>query len=613
MFFNSNLEKTTQNIKENITLAQVGLKQFSADLLKAIDPRVVMNDASAINEATANMTRTVLGQGREITNQIQTTIANAQVETLKFGATAQDNLELFSSINNQLQNSKFLTEDQVISMQRLKHIAGLTSDEMGKFVVGFDTIGFGIQDTINKVSELQKDARSYGLNVGQFMRSVGDNIKLLASYNFKGGVDGLSKMVAQAQSLRIDMSKTVSFAEGLMSPEKAIETAAGFQMLGGAVGDLGDPFKLLHMAQTDMAGLQDSLVDMAAGAVSFNEETGEFDIPVTQMYRLREAAKLAGYSYQEFSELALNSAKKTQKLDMLSGMNEIPEENKELLANLSQFDGGELKVKLPGQDDMVRVQDLTNEQISELEKFQKENQKSDKTLAIEANGYLKQIAGAQSSLKSIPAAEALKSGEFVDAVNEMVKNFSKISNRAQKFLRDDIKPSRGFDAVSKIEIPPLSDEQINKIFENMGNGFNKILTGVEDKLKDFDINELMKDTLSTLDEMDIFNPKTPQREIPTGSGSVKVESPAQRELPNPLPPAQREMPDSVVNSNVTGNNGNFNSGQISMVVTGDINLKLNDIPTNSVLTQEEFNNLLIRNPEAMSIIKSKLLDESQWT
>ena len=61
-----------------------------------------------------------------------------------------------------------------------------------------------------------------------------------------------------------------------------------------------------------------------------------------------------------------------------------------------------------------------------------------------------------------------------------------------------------------------------------------------------------------------------------------------------------------------GNNSNYNGGQISMVVTGDINLKLNDIPTNSVLTQEEFNNLLIRNPEAISIIKSKLLDESKW-
>ena len=160
----------------------------------------------------------------------------------------------------------------------------------------------------------------------------------------------------------------------------------------------------------------------------------------------------------------------------------------------------------------------------------------------------------------------------------------------------------------------------------MGNGFNKVLTRVEDELKNFDFNELMKDTLSTLGEIEIntdgiiniFNPKTPQREIPMGSGSVSVESPAQREIPTgsgsvPVePPAQREIPDSVVNSNVMGNNSNYNGGQISMVVTGDINLKLNDIPTNSVLTQEEFNNLLIRNPEAISIIKSKLLDESKW-
>ena len=56
---------------------------------------------------------------------------------------------------------------------------------------------------------------------------------------------------------------------------------------------------------------------MAEGAAVFNEETGEFDIPVTEMYRLREAAKLAGISYQDMTQTAFKAAERTKKLDML--------------------------------------------------------------------------------------------------------------------------------------------------------------------------------------------------------------------------------------------------------------------------------------------------------
>ena len=81
---------------------------------------------------------------------------------------------------------------------------------------------------------MQKQARDYGINVGKFMKDIGSNIKMLSSYNFKDGVEGFSRMVAKAQALRMDVSQTFSLSEKLLDPETAIETAAGFQMLGGA-------------------------------------------------------------------------------------------------------------------------------------------------------------------------------------------------------------------------------------------------------------------------------------------------------------------------------------------------------------------------------------------
>jgi len=626
MFF-ENLEKSTGAILENVKLANIGIKEFTNALKQSLNPRETLDDAALINEATAKMTRTVLGQGRAITNQIQKTIANARTETLKFGADTKDNLELFQSINTQLQNTRFLTEDQIISMQALKHTAGLTAEEMGKFVVGFDTLGIGIDDTVSKISELQGEARSYGLNVGQFMKSVGENIKLLASYNFKGGVDGLAKMVAQAQSLRIDMSKTVSFAESLMDPDKAIEVAAGFQMLGGAVGALGDPFQLLHMAQTDMAGLQTSLVDMAAGAVDFNKETGEFNIPVTEMYRLREAAKLAGYSYQEFSEMALNSAKKTQKLELLQGIQNVPEEYREMVANLSQFDGGELKIKLPGQDDMVNVQELTATQMEQLNDMQKEMNKSDKQLAIEANGYLQQIAMGTYAMESIPEAEVLQSGKFVETVEKMLTNFDKINNRAMNYLENDVDASRGFDMVGKLEFPPLTDEQLDGFFSNVSKATDKLLDGIEKELEDFNINKFFSDIVDSAgrawdDINDRLGRTNPQRDVPESSTTeppstqpsvpnrdvVVPEPPSvpNRDVvvPEPISAPEREV---IVNTTTaslyTPTIGNI---PLQLTVSGNVNLNLDGIPTNSTISQEALANLLTRNPQAMAIIESQL-------
>lgn len=624
MFF-QDAKKTTEDIKNNISLANIGLKRFMEDLTSAVKPSNILDSASQINETTANMVRTVIGQGQIITNQLQSTIASATIETTKFGISAQDNLDLFGAINNELQTSRYLTEEQVIKMQAVRHAAGLTADEIAKFVVSFDTLGVGSDMAVQKVKEMGDEARSYGLNVAGFMKTVGDNIKYVASYNFKGGVDGLSKMVAQAQSLRIDMGQVVSFAEDMMSPEKAIETAAGFQMLGGAVGALGDPFQLLHMAQTDMGGLQDSLVDMAAGAVSFNEETGEFDIPVTQMYRLREAAKLAGMSYQDFSEMALNSAKKTQKLELLDGVQSVPKEYREMIANLSQFDGGELKVKLPGQDEMVRVQDLTNAQIKDLEDLQKERKKSDKDLAIEANGYLKQIADAQSALKLVPAAEVLESGKFVETVEKMIDNFKVINNRAIKFLDEDINPSKGLDLAANLEFPPLTNEQVDEMFTKFGEGVSKMMDELTKQMENLGVKDMLNNAFESVKEVDInldgsgniiFNtPTAGQREIissesPTAGQRELLSSESatagQRELINGMSSASINAIENATINNMNGAPTGGSSEPIQLAVSGDINLSLENILTNASIDNDVLGKALANNQQFIADLEKEM-------
>jgi len=370
--FDFNYKNFTETLKKNIPVTKDGIKG-------------IIDSTSKLEDLSFRLTQETLGQTGVIAKGVQETIAQASYDSAQYGITLQDQANVFKEINTVMQKNTMLTSEQQTNMALLANNAGVAAGDIATMVEAFDTIGVNTDDAIANISKMQQEARSYGINVGQFMKNIGSNIKLLNSYNFKNGVEGFSKMVAKAQALRIDFNQTVSLADSLLSPETAIETAAGFQMLGGAVGDLGDPFKLLYMAQNDMEGLQDSILDMAEGAVTFNEKTGDFDIPVTEMYRLREAAKLTGIDYQELADTAVKSAERTKKLDLLEGAG-LNDETKELVANLGEIQNGTVKIKLPGSDELIDATKLGSEEyadgLEKLKQIQEDNKLSDKEIAL---------------------------------------------------------------------------------------------------------------------------------------------------------------------------------------------------------------------------------------
>jgi len=399
---------------------------IAGSLARLALPTAVIEDTAKLQELSFKLTRDVMGQTDIIGNAVLRTMGDAAMETTKFGVGLDENLQLMKEINDVMQTNTLLSDQQVVNMQLLARTAGVTSSEIVPIVEGFRSIGVGTDDAIENIESMQKQARSYGINVGQFIKGIGANIKLLSSYNFKDGVDGLSRMVAKAQALRIDVGKTIDFADSLMDPEKAIETAAGFQMLGGAIGDLGDPFKLLQMAQTDAEGLQDAVLNMAESAVVFNEETGEFDIPVNEMYRLREAANLAGMSYQEMTDTAFKAAERTKKLDLMDTTS-VPEEFKELVTNMSNLKGGKLEVAIPVYDELTKgvktltkgVDELTPEDLIALQEQEAINNMDMKDIAFRQMTALELMAGMDASAKAATVKIGVNTKGVTDALGAL--------------------------------------------------------------------------------------------------------------------------------------------------------------------------------------------------
>ena len=630
MFQSDDMEKVTGNIASNIKLADISLLKFTDNLKNSLtDIKGVINSVAGYNTLAANTARETMGSTRVVGDAIQKASAAAAENTLLVGKGVEDNIKLYGALNESMMRLTFFSDKQIEAFQILGFTANMSAAELATMATSFDTLGYTTDKTLETMEDMTKQARSYGLNVSEFMGGVNKNLKLMTSYNFKDGVKGLSNMVAQAQALRIDMSTTVNLADKLMSPEAAIETAAGFQMLGGAIGKLGDPFQLLHMAQTDMEGLQDSVVGMAAASVSFNEETGEFDIPVTEMYRLREAADLAGMGYQEMTELAMKAAQKNKKLDILGNLSGISDEQKELISNLGKINkDGNIDITMP--DGTLRqigqgFNDMTANDYTALEKVVAKDAMNELDVAKKSMGYLNEIAAAQSVLTNMTRLQLAQGDGFTNIAEGLVTSSTNVidslkgeneegergkGRKAQEFFQIPDKVVEAFSlGLSQLKV---SEEQADK-FADAAYGFIQEafdMAAIEFGKFDFerDVMKKLKDLFPSSTATPTERSNNTEIQPVTGEGNTNENN----EGGEGVPPTQR---DNFSVNNLNTSSLNINEPTTSTIATncnlnvnGQVNLTVDNMPTNSVMTKEEFASYLINNPNAMAAISSQIFN-----
>jgi hypothetical protein len=299
-----------------------------------------------------------------------------------------------------------LISDETMSrLAVFSEVTGLMANGTARMMEGFDTMGLGIDAAIDKGLEMRSVAVGMGVNVGKFMETVSSNMNVINSYNFQNGVKGFAKMVAQAQKLGISMQSTVSLADKVMDPEGAIDLAAQLQVIGGAVGDLADPFKMMYMATNDLEGLQDAMVSAGEQALVFNDQTGEFGIPPTEIRRMKAMAEQLPISYDELVTASKRLAKEKSAISQMDlglfGSSEEEEQLQSFIAGMSQFENGQYSVKLKSPDgktsETIALEDLTAIQKEQFRTSMEAQGAVDgldeKDIAYKSMTLLEQIAG----------------------------------------------------------------------------------------------------------------------------------------------------------------------------------------------------------------------------
>ena len=369
-------------------------------------------------DQVSRVNRQVLGQGSIYAVSMRKQFALATADVLQIGGSLDDVANTFSAINKVMGKNTMLSAKELSNMVALQKSAGITADEMGSLIEAFDSIGVGVEGAVSSIDDMAAKART-----------TAKNLKLVNSYGFKDGVDGITRMVARSQALRIDMTSVKGLAADLLNPEKAIELAAEFQNLGGAFAGLGDAYQLMNLGQNDMEGLQNAIINATKASVQFNSQTKRFEISALEMRRLRAFAEATGQDYEKLADSAKLAAKETMAFEDIKFL-DVDSDKKQLIANLAKLNkDGKLEIELPNMDKAVELTELTAKQVDaayeQLTKQDEQNQMS----AID-------IAKAQlTTLESIVIALKTPAGKLaanIAAGNNYEKATQNAKNLAQQ-------------------------------------------------------------------------------------------------------------------------------------------------------------------------------------
>ena len=344
------LDDLGNNLVEQIQSKLGGIfDKFSKEFKLNFDTEEIYKKIVDVDKGARDVIKT-FGTGAQNIKAIKDGLTDAVTEVNLLGGEFQDIVNIQLGVSEALGRNVILTSDAYEKLFSATKVSGISAENM---INSFKDAGISAYQASENMEDVISIANEIGVNAQTVSQKVVSNMEQLNKFNFNGGVEGLSKMAAQATNLRIDMQSTISFAEKVFDPEGAIETAAALQRLGVAQSELLDPLRLMDLAQNDPTELQNQLVSMTKQFVRLGE-AGNFEIAPGAKIQLREISKELGISYQELSKMALGSADLDRKLQQIKFPETFSEEDRIMIANMAEMgQGGDYKIKVGGEDKLV--------------------------------------------------------------------------------------------------------------------------------------------------------------------------------------------------------------------------------------------------------------------
>ena len=249
--------------------------------------------------------------------------------------------ELSESVSKMVKESgklKPFSTETINEMLKVSRLAFNSAAEAAAAIEPFNEVSIGAKKAMISIEESARKSLELGLNSKETTKLLVQNIDKLNQFGFKNGVAGLNQMVIKAKELKLDLNSVFSLAEKVMDPSNAISLVSELQVLGGAIGDLNDPFRLMYMSTNNVEGFTDAIRESAETLAQFNPETKRFEVVGADLRRAREMANAFGMSLKEVTDLSIQASQRTQaSIDLSSRGFLIDDEDKEFITNLAQM------------------------------------------------------------------------------------------------------------------------------------------------------------------------------------------------------------------------------------------------------------------------------------
>lgn len=375
------------------------------------------------------------GQTKERLVEIQTAIADTAPGIQRLGGNIGSVTNTINEIATASRRNVIANSEDVTKMFAAQKILGGSVKEISD---SFLNVGIGISQIPKELEKSINYIRSIGGNTTAVMKDVSANMDKMNRYQFEGGVQGLTKMAAQASMLRFDMKETFALAEKVLTPEGAIDMASAFQRLGVSAGALVDPFQLMNQSINDPSGLQDSLANVSKQFTYFDEETKTFKINPQGVLTLREMEKEAGLTAGSLSKMGLAAAEIDKRISEVNaaGLHFGSEEDKQYLQNIASMGkSGKYEVELKD-GTKKELQQLNQEEFDELIDEQKKGPKTLEDLARGQMTYTEVMANDVNAIRIAVASGVVTQKEFLQGLKNIGDVATGFTGKASKGLGD---------------------------------------------------------------------------------------------------------------------------------------------------------------------------------
>lgn len=434
-----------------------------ATFVKGVIGELAKNSTMLISDAYTNegkMLTSIAQAGGimgDLAGVMKEEMLTAAAEAQKFGVSMQEARDGAAALSKNSGQTKMYTAETVVNALKI----GSTLTDSAKSILenaeNFRNVGYGLQDATKIIEQAGKASLRQGLTARETTKNLMANLGKLNEYGFKNGVDGLTKMVQQAQSLKLNMDQVFIVAGKVFEPEGAIEMAAKLQMIGGAMGDLADPMRAMYDVTNNMEGIQNSIIDSARSLAVFDEAQGRFAVTGINLRLAKARADAMGMSMSEMTGLAVKAA---NQFEVMSQIDMFPQfkdkDQKEFIKNMAQLgSGGVIGFEIPkemqkyfGGEAFVELTNMTGKQIAGLQRYQE------------------QIAGA--------SLEDLSRSQFT-AQTQIMSDVNSIYMLLQNNLRRGIAKTEVYDLLDKAKNALMAPGTGKVISEAAGEQYNKIM------------------------------------------------------------------------------------------------------------------------------------------